>query len=444
MDGTWKEKKETERRCVIGRKILNSAKSELYLSMRFLDTALNELRLRADEKVQMLGTDGQILYYCPELLIEQYKKGRVNINRAYLHTVFHCLFCHMYSAKKRERTLWELSCDIAAEWVLDGMLAACIHRPPSALRREFFGRLEKEKKVVTAQWVYHFLKEQEFSPESLSRLQREFWADDHRYWGNGKENSDSQQQRERWQEIRGKMQTEVEIFSKEAVREAKNLVEAIQVANRSRYDYRNFLKKFSVLKEEMRVDMDSFDYIFYHYGMEVYGNMPLIEPLETRETKKIEDFVLVLDTSMSCKGDLIRHFLEETYGILSQTESFTRKVNLRVIQCDEKVQSDRQITNQQELADYMREFQIAGEGGTDFRPAFAYVDELIRRKAFSKLRGMIYFTDGYGTFPVKRPAYETAFVFLKEDYRDVDVPPWAIKLILSREELGEKEIYDEY
>ena len=74
MDGTWKEKKETERRCVIGRKILNSAKSELYLSMRFLDTALNELGLRADEKVKMLGTDGQILYYCPELLIEQYKK----------------------------------------------------------------------------------------------------------------------------------------------------------------------------------------------------------------------------------------------------------------------------------------------------------------------------------------------------------------------------------
>ena len=38
----------------------------------------------------------------------------------------------------------------------------------------------------------------------------------------------------------------------------------------------------------------------------------------------------------------------------------------------------------------------------------------------------------------------TAFVFLKEDYRDVDVPPWAIKLILSREELEEREIYDEY
>mgnify|MGYP007044243144 CR=1 FL=1 len=146
--------------------------------------------------------------------------------------------------------------------------------------------------MVTAQLGVSFSEGTGIQPEkSEAGLQREFWADDHRYWGNGKENSDSQQQRERWQEIRGKMQTEVEIFSKEAVREAKNLVEAIQVANRSHYDYRNFLKKFSVLKEEMQVDMDSFDYIFYHYGMEVYGNMPLIEPLETRETQKIEDFV---------------------------------------------------------------------------------------------------------------------------------------------------------
>ena len=32
--------------------------------------------------------------------------------------------------------------------------------------------------------------------------------------------------------------------------------------------------------------------------------------------------------------------------------------------------------------------------------------------------------------------YDTAFVFFKEDYLDVDVPPWAIKLILSEEDIG--------
>mgnify|MGYP006904114247 CR=1 FL=1 len=103
-----------------------------------------------------------------------------------------------------------------------------------------------------------------------------------------------------------------------------------------RYDYREFLRKFSVLKEEMQVDMDSFDPIYYNLGLELYGNMPLIEPLETKEMKKIEDFVIVLDTSMSCNGSLIRRFLEETYSVLSESESFFRKIQVHIIQCDER------------------------------------------------------------------------------------------------------------
>ena len=77
-----------------------------------------------------------------------------------------------------------------------------------------------------------------------------------------------------------------------------------------------------MLREEFQTDMDTFDYIYYYYGMKHYGNMPLIEPLETRETRKIEDFVIVVDTSMSCKGDLIRKFLEETYSVLGRIRKF--------------------------------------------------------------------------------------------------------------------------
>lgn len=60
------------------------------------------------------------------------------------------------------------------------------------------------------------------------------------------------------------------------------------------------------------------------------GNMPLIEPQEWKETQKIEEFVIVIDTSMSCSGELVRHFLEETYGVLSENESFFRKINIHV------------------------------------------------------------------------------------------------------------------
>jgi len=247
----------------------------------------------------------------------------------------------------------------------------------------------------------------------------------------------SAEAKKRWDDIRDRMQTEMETFGKDSSDDVKALEEQVSAANRRHYDYREFLRKFSVLKEEMQVDLDAFDYIYYNYGMDLYGNMPLIEPLETKEVKKIEDFVIVLDTSMSCKGDLLLHFLEETYSILSGSESFFRKIHVHILQCDDQVQEDVLITNQEEMRDYLEHFTIRGFGGTDFRPPFARVQELARQGCFTKLRGLIYFTDGYGIFPVKKPPYDTAFVFLKEDYCDVDVPPWAIKLIIDREELEE-------
>ena len=88
----------------------------------------------------------------------------------------------------------------------------------------------------------------------------------------------------------------------------------------------------------------------------------------------------------------------------------------------------------------MENLTIKGGGGTDFRPVFEYVDELIRQKYFYDLKGLIYFTDGYGEFPWVRPSYDTAFVFLQQDYEDVNVPPWAIKLILQEEDIGTREV----
>ena len=61
--------------------------------------------------------------------------------------------------------------------------------------------------------------------------------------------------------------------------------------------------------------------------------------------------------------------------------------------------------------------------------------ELMAKKAFHKLKGLLYFTDGYGTFPVRMPPYDVAFVFLEQDYQDIDVPAWAMKLILTEDEI---------
>lgn len=419
--------------------ILQDAKNELYLNMRFLDVALNSLILQPTFEVATCATDGSLFYYQIPWLIEQYKIGNVMVNRMYLHSVFHCLFGHVWKEKREDATLWNLACDIAIESVIDSLLIRCLRLPPKPYRRAVYDGLSKKIRVLTAEGIYHLLEKAESDPRKIARLIKEFYVDDHRYWENDrKKQSQGMPNENQWKDIREKMETEMQTFAKEAAEDSRGLLEQLSVENRERYDYRSFLKKFCVLKEEMLVDMDSFDYIFYNYGMELYGNMPLIEPQETKEVHRIEDFVIAVDTSMSCKKELIKKFLEETYSVLSQSESFYRKFRVHIIQCDERVQSDVVIRDAKELEEYMEHFEVKGLGGTDFRPVFTYVNRLLKEKKFSKLKGLLYFTDGYGRYPLKKPLYDTAFVFLKEDYLDVDVPPWAIKLILGEEDLTEE------
>ena len=419
----------------IGRKILAAARNELYLKMRFMDVALSSLIFVLDEGACGMGTDGLYLYYNPQYLGGLYREDRVMVNRIYLHLVLHGIFRHMIRRKGREEERYSLACDIVTESIIDGMRHRCVLRSRSWLRRETYRRLGKEMKVLTAEKVYGALEKWNLSEAEFARLAGEFRVDDHSYWPTDDDQKKQSQIENQWQDISEQMETDMETFSKEASQESGHLIDQVKVENRVRFDYRQFLRKFSVLKEEMAVDEDTFDYVFYSYGLSFYGNMPLIEPQEWKEVQKVEEFAIVIDTSMSCSGELVKKFLEETYGVLSENDSFFRKVNIHIIQCDDQVQTDQKIESEEDLKDYMGHLELKGEGGTDFRPAFAYVESLIKQHAFERLKGLLYFTDGRGTYPSKMPPYETAFVFMKEDYEDVDVPPWAMKLVLEEEDL---------
>ena len=419
-------------------RILQNSRNELYLNMRYLDLSLSSLGFEMDPACRGLGTDGFVIYYHGEYLCDLYRRGRVLVNRAYLHMVLHCLFCHMDTMGRREGRMWNLSCDIAAESVIDGLYLKCVHIQTPPFRMDWYGRLRQRLQVLNAEGVYKALEEMKLTERQLERLEAEFLVDDHQYWQLPPDAPKTGVVRQnQWSNNREKLQTEMETMGNRQDEDTKSLLEQVQVENRSRYDYRRFLQKFSVLREEMQVDEDSFDYVFYTYGLSLYGNMPLVEPLESKEVSRIEDFVLVIDTSMSCSGDLVRRFLEETYSVLCQSDSYFKKTNIHIIQCDDQVQQDRRITCRQEMEEYMQEFSIIGQGGTDFRPAFEYVNQMLGRGEFHRLKGLLYFTDGEGIYPVKRPVYDTAFVFVKEQYTDISVPAWAMKVILEPEQLLE-------
>lgn len=215
----------------------------------------------------------------------------------------------------------------------------------------------------------------------------------------------------------------------------------LEVSTHEQVDYRDFLRQFAVQSEEMRLSDDEFDYVFYTYGLSLYGDMPLIEPLEYRDEKRIRDFVIVIDTSSSVTQDVVQQFVNTTFDVLTSESSFFQKVNVHIIQADQRVQSDTKITSLAELDRWRRNIKLFGFGGTDFRPAFTYVNELLADGEFDDLSGLIYFTDGWGIYPDRMPPYKTTFVFYDEDHRPELVPAWALQITLHPGEFESMSVY---
>ena len=416
----------------IGQDILFAARNELYMNLPYLDVALCALPFApGGEMTLSLATDGETLYYDGAFLAERYLRGRTAVNRAYLHTILHCMLRHLRKKRGKAAELWDLACDVAVESILDDLHYQCLEAGQSPLRLKFYGQCRAEMPVLTAEGVYRYLLRQDLPEYEVARLQREFLEDDHGLWDPEKKDDQSERQDQEWKSRSEKTQTAMETVLAGQATGGKAVLEQVKVAAQDDVDYRAFLRRFAVPREVMAVDGDSFDYIFYTYGLQLYGNMPLVEPPETREEKRIEDFVIAVDTSMSTSGELVRQFLSCTYSILRSTETFTRKVNIRILQCDDQIRSDTAIRDLEELKDYMEHFELQGGSATDFRPVFEHVARLQKEGAFTNLRGLIYFTDGMGFYPKRRPPYDAAFVLLEEPPMSVHMPPWAIRLVLT-------------
>ncbi len=418
----------------IGQEILAAARNELYLNLPYLDAALCALAFQPGGGVTLsLAADGETLYYDGAFLAERYLRSRTAVNRAYFHVILHCMLRHLGKKRGRVPELWDLSCDAAVESILDGLDYPCLAGDAAPLRRKFYGECRMDMPVLTAEGIYRRLLRLALPEYELARFQRAFLVDDHGLWDmEGRDTQErNRRQDERWKDLSEKTRTGMETVLAGQSAGGGAVLEQIRVAVRDDVDYRAFLRRFAVPREVMAVDGDAFDYGFYAYGLRLYGNLPLVEPPETKEEKRIEDFVIAVDTSMSTSGELVRQFLACTYAILRSTETFTRKVNIRILQCDDQVRADTAIQDREDLRRYMENFQLSGGSATDFRPVFDHVARLRQEGAFTSLRGLVYFTDGMGVYPQRRPPWETAFVLLEEPPMSVRMPPWAIRLVLG-------------
>ncbi len=456
---------------VLAKKVMIYARDQIMISMRFLDRALFKMPLIDSQQIGSFGVDGSFIYYNTLHTLQGFQQEKNTATRAFLHMIFHCIFSHPFQYEKMDRQRWDLACDLAVENAILEMNLPCTMLKEDTTRQRILLELKEKVSMITAEHLYAYFNRDKKQLEYYLEKADLFEMDDHILWipqkeilsqdrndhynldsataqvgcheaDQGEEGEQEQikeamvgQRGSSWEEISEHAKTDLQMFSKDQGFGSSGLLMNLKEATKDKVDYTEFLKKFAVMGEEMHINDDEFDYIYYTYGMDLYENMPLIEPLEYRENKRIREFVIALDTSGSCQGETVARFLRKTYSILKSSESYFERVNIHIIQCDCKIQHDEKVTSDEEFEAYMQDVTLQGFGGTDFRPVFDYVDGLIRQHEFQNLKGLIYFTDGNGSFPEKKPDYETAFVFIQEGYAIPQTPDWAIRLILQEEEV---------
>lgn len=433
----------------LSQKVIFNAKKEVLLNLRFFGMSLSvvkeETSYNCREEISGFAIDGKTFYYNPKYLLRYYDSG-LSVERALVHSLLHCLFRHDKKGVLKENFLaWSVSCDIAVENVIDSFNLPVFSKQRQKEREKVYRKLEEKVKILNAERIYKVLCKS--STEALLQLNESFYLDEHVFWDReikprekelevlGIAGWKEKQSNIDWEEISARMLIDVQAFSTDSQAQTQVLIKNLTLSQEKQYDFNKFLSDFLNVKERVSQSQDEFDYVYYCYGLNLYKNMPLIENLEYTEERRLEEVAIVIDTSGSTMGDLVKKFLQKVYDLISQTTLNYSDSKIYIIQCDDKVREFKQINGYEDFAKYMENFTLIGGGGTDFRQAFKYIEEKESQGEIKKLNGLIYFTDGNGRYPEVAPTYKTAFVFYDDLRNNYDVPMWACKLVIDEEDL---------
>lgn len=418
--------------------ILALARNSLLVNFRFLDRALSRLSFAPDENIS-IATDGEYLYYGPWVILAIYRDEQTAVARDVLHSLLHCVFRHNFIGRDIDRARWDLACDIAVENAINELQSDAVKCGRVRTQLAMTALVKDELPSLTAERIYKWLGDKNIPEDELISEREAFRGDSHGLWY-GAFDPDAKADenislRKLWEDVSKRMQTELETVARES---SSALVQNLRSINRTRYSYTEFLKRFGVHGETMRLSEEEFDNNYYTYGLELYGNIPLIEALEYSEQKKLREFVIAIDTSGSVRGEVVQSFVQHTYDILMRRERLFDRLEVHIIQCDCEIREDACLTSADEIDSYIKGLEIKGLGKTDFRPVFEYVDRLRQQGQLRRLQGLIYFTDGFGTFPEHCPDYDTAFIIHGDGFDEPEMPDWAVHLALTEDEILDK------
>ena len=453
------------------KKVKRDVKAKLYQFIYAID--LFEFIPVREKLPGCMCTDGEHIFYNPA----QLKKVSKNEGLSYLeyeiaHMTIHGMLGHYEEEPQlRHRKLVWVIMDAQVKMVLEKM---GIEQNRVEDFMMGFGRNMDEKKVISGYSAYYkALKSKRERSQWLSCAD-DYFMDDHSFWrrdviqagigqndqgdednpqkGSKNDGKHSKQRQnrisvsvmEKWRDARklimGKaaakmsveqcMQEMVDMQqSKRAGSGVGNYSARVEKAAGMGRSYNELIQQFLKEKEYCKELTDSLDVMLYSYGLELYGDVPLVEPNEVNEIKQLGSLVIAIDTSGSCSGQIASRFIRETYNLFRDIQDTVTFENIYLMECDMMIQEEKCLTSVEELKEEIIR-ELHGFGGTSFIPVFERIEELQRTEDL-KVDALIYLTDSEGSFPRKKPDYPV-FLVIPEEYLgsdgspyNHDIPQWA-------------------
>lgn len=360
----------------------------------FFAYLLFQLKLVADKNVPITATDGEHLFYNEEFLN---KCSLEQIRGLFLHETMHIALGHLWRVGNKDKMIYNIAGDFCINLVIKDNYKKGISLPTGVCMEE------KYRGWFSEQIYYDII-------DKVKKVEVSFIADPNgnpnaKFKPCGSSNKWSQKDKSKLKKLEKKWNREIkkaaEIYKKDIgdlPGELQRLVEDVEPHIPWQIVLLNYIlpsyDDYSYSRPDKRLLYSSF-----------------IFPSQ-EEGEKIEDVIIALDTSGSINQQEINEFVSEVKSLLKSFQ------NIQVYICS----CDTRIYNWTELNTYKKDFKITGCGGTSFIPVF---EEVKKRNINPSV--LLYFTDGYGSFPQEIPDYPVIWLMPK-NYQN---PPFGRKLILK-------------
>lgn len=409
---------------------LKSQYSELLypLSVLMFKEAPPQMRIKG------MGTDGLTLYYDPDFVLRQ---GREETMKQIMHIMLHGVLGHFEIKDNYEqKSIRDLMMDLQVDYLLSRMGGVF-----SGRKQYGWNRLDDFVQGDYSMSSYYRLVAKDEVHSGLSHYHHGLQVDDHSMWDEDIGKEHRKKVLELWGEIQQVVLGEKKGDGNELVflmgtfmgKEKGDGKEVFGIGKGSGRNYKELLEELFRPKEICREEPDSIDNMFYSYGLALYGDVPLIEPLEITERPALHTLAIAVDVSGSCvQEEIMEKFWGETYVCISQIKAQQTEGEVLILQCDMEIQKEQRI-DLTEFREKPVRIAVKGCGGTSFVPVFERLKEL--EEEDMKVDALIYLTDGEGKYPKDKPDYPVYFVMRQEDmaswFVKEQMPEWINRICLE-------------